>query len=135
VTTRARPSYHAIRDRDHAKDDGGIFIRLRTTKRVNSRSIETSSNTDSYIEHPLLKSTRSPYPYTRQSIHGGSPEESRYHIQGNKAIVHDQRRILKHAYRRDEKLELIQDELVMLMKTRSSYRRSWPLLWRATKCS
>jgi hypothetical protein len=33
-----------------------------TPKRVNSRSIETSSNTDSYIEHPLSKSIRSPYP-------------------------------------------------------------------------
>jgi hypothetical protein len=33
-----------------------------TPKRVNSRLIETSSNTDSYIEHPLSKFLRSPYP-------------------------------------------------------------------------
>jgi len=46
-----------------------------------------------------------------------------------------QRPILKHAYRRDEKLKPIQEELFILMMTRSSYPRSWSLLWRATKCS
>jgi len=33
-----------------------------TPKCVNSQLIETSSNTDSYIEHPLSKSIRLPYP-------------------------------------------------------------------------
>jgi len=38
-------------------------------ERINCiRSIDTSSNTDSCIEHPLSKSTRSPYPSMRHII-------------------------------------------------------------------
>jgi len=36
-----------------------------------------------------------------------------------------QRPILKYAYRRDEKLKLIQEEVFMLIMAWSSYLRSW----------
>jgi hypothetical protein len=37
---------------------------------------------------------------------------------------------VRHTYGRDKKLKPMQEKLVMLMKTQSSYRRRWPLLWR-----
>jgi len=145
ATIVAHLSFHAIRDCDLAEDGGRTSIWSRYPK-----TCQFTVDWDEFKYRQLqwahiVAVYRIAVPLNASVNSWQSLEISRDDIRGNKATFHDRRRIAKHAYRRDETLEPIQEELAIVMqghkvllKTRSSYWSCWsffPMTARSCICT